>query len=613
MNINSPSVSSLRILLVEDNEYDRQAFRRVFRKNGVQIDLTECVRAEEALERIKKNPSSFDLIVTDHNLPGMSGLELYQELLDCKVPLPLVLLTRDGAEHLAVEALKAGVNDYLIKDLDGGYLELLPVVLPEVVRQHNDRLARKQAERALRESEERYRTLIGTLPHGIEECDTSGIITFANAAYHRIFGYAEGELVGTAIWGKIESEKQRERERQRFASLVKDQPPPFTVYTKNQTKEGRVIDIQVDWNYKRDEQGQLTGFISVITDITDRKRAEESLREQNHELALLNDMNSLLQACRTEEETYRVMVNVCKQLFPQDSGFVYIVDDSRTLLQEVAYWGTPPPEPRVFDVDDCWALRLGKMHFIEHPDTELLCSHLGSSPEYGYLCTPISASGGALGMLHLCFGKHDSYYTSEERTRMMESKQVIIERLVEQYSLSLVNLRLRETLRLESIRDPLTGLYNRRHMEASLEREVLRAKRRGSPVAIIMLDIDHFKQLNDTHGHEAGDVVLRELAALVRRYVRGEDIACRYGGEEFLLILPDASLETAGRRAEELRVRGSGLQIMYQGNFLTITISLGVATFPDHGPNIKDTVKAADKALLRAKKGGRDRVVIAPG
>lgn len=477
---------------------------------------------------------------------------------------------------------------------------------------YSNQLNRKQLEEALRESEDRYRTLVETLPHGIEECDPSGIITFANAAFHRMFGYTEGELIGTTIWDRAGSEEQREHNRQLFATLVKEEPPPSTSYTRNLTKEGKEIDLQVDWNYKRDAQGRLIGFISVITDITGRKRAEEFLREQNRELALLNDMNNLLQACRKEEETYRVVVNVCKQLFPEDAGFVYIVDDSRTMLQEIAYWGTPPPEPRVFDVDDCWALRLGKLHVIEHPDAGLVCSHLAFSPEHGYLCTPISASGGALGMLHLCFGEYSSHYTDDDRARLMAWKQTMATRLAEQYSLSLVNLRLRETLRLESIRDPLTGLYNRRHMEASLGREVLRAKRHGTPVAIIMLDIDHFKPLNDAYGHEAGDVILRELAALVRQSIRGEDIACRYGGEEFLLIMPDASLEVAAKRAEELRLRVGDLQVVSQRKLLTITISLGVAAFPIHGLDIKDTVKAADAALYQAKKGGRNQVVIAP-
>jgi len=239
----------------------------------------------------------------------------------------------------------------------------------------------------------------------------------------------------------------------------------------------------------------------------------------------------------------------------------------------------------------------------------LLCPHLGAAPREGYLCAPINASGGALGMLHLCFGQAETQAPPDERNRLKELKRIIITRLVEQYSLALVNLRLRETLRLESIRDPLTGLYNRRHMEASLEREALRAKRRGAPVSIIMIDIDHFKRLNDTHGHEAGDVVLRELAALTRNQIRGEDIACRYGGEEIILILPDASLENAGRRAEDIRLRSSELQIGYHDKILTLTISVGVAAFPIHGPNIKDVVKVADNALYQAKRGGRNQTV----
>lgn len=477
--------------------------------------------------------------------------------------------------------------------------------------QENQQGTQKQREEDFWLSEERYRVLVETLPHGIEECDTSGIITAANSAYHKIFGYDDGELVGTAIWDKLASEEQCHEERRRFFTLVEEQPPPFTVYTRNLTKDERIIDIQVDWNYKHDKQQRLIGFVAVITDITEQRQAEESLRVQNRELGLLNDMNTLLQACRKEGETYRVVHSVCKQFFPEDAGFLFMMDDSRTMLQEVTYWGTPPPEPRIFDVDDCWALRLGKVHFIENAESGLLCPHLNSLPEHGYLCAPINASGGVLGTLHLCFGDYISYLSQKQRAHITEHKQIMVERLAEQYSLSLVNLRLRETLRLESIRDPLTGLYNRRHMEASLAREVFRAKRRGTPVSIIMLDIDHFKPLNDAYGHEAGDVILRELAAMVQQYIRAEDIACRYGGEEFLLILPEAPLDIAAKRAEDIRKRGEKLHLVYQRIVVNITISLGVAIFPEHGADMKAVVKAADAALYQAKERGRNQVVVA--
>jgi diguanylate cyclase (GGDEF)-like protein len=144
-------------------------------------------------------------------------------------------------------------------------------------------------------------------------------------------------------------------------------------------------------------------------------------------------------------------------------------------------------------------------------------------------------------------------YSTDERKQIKESKRMVVTRVVRHYALFIINLRLRQTLKREAIRDPLTGLYNRRHMEASLEREAYRAERLHTPVGLVMLDVDHFKLFNDTYGHEAGDIVLRELGNLLRSSIRGEDIACRYGGEEFLLILPDASLDSVMERAEEIR------------------------------------------------------------
>ena len=189
---------------------------------------------------------------------------------------------------------------------------------------------------------------------------------------------------------------------------------------------------------------------------------------------------------------------------------------------------------------------------------------------------------------------------------------MVVTRVVRHYALFIINLRLRQTLKREAIRDPLTGLYNRRHMEASLEREAHRAERLHTPVGLVMLDVDHFKLFNDTYGHEAGDIVLKELGNLLRSSIRGEDIACRYGGEEFLLILPDASLESVMERAEEIRKKTKDLRIAYQNEELSVTISAGVAMLPNHGPSIDDALKAADEALYHAKAEGRDQVATAP-
>jgi diguanylate cyclase (GGDEF)-like protein len=182
----------------------------------------------------------------------------------------------------------------------------------------------------------------------------------------------------------------------------------------------------------------------------------------------------------------------------------------------------------------------------------------------------------------------------------------------EQVGLALGNLRLMETLRGQSIRDSLTGLYNRRYLEESLAREIDRARRRGIPVAVLMLDVDHFKRFNDTHGHEAGDAVLANVGEVLKRLSRGEDVACRYGGEEFVLVLPECPTDVASRRAEEIREAVRQLPLRVRGDSIEgITVSIGVAGFPDHGDDGPTVVAAADAALYRAKAEGRDRVVTA--
>jgi diguanylate cyclase (GGDEF)-like protein len=178
--------------------------------------------------------------------------------------------------------------------------------------------------------------------------------------------------------------------------------------------------------------------------------------------------------------------------------------------------------------------------------------------------------------------------------------------------MALASLNLRESLRHQAIRDPLTGLFNRRYMEESLEREFLRVQRRNASMGLIMLDLDHFKIFNDTYGHKAGDAMLAAMGSLVLKHVRREDIACRYGGEEFLLILPEAPLETTLARAELLKEAMGQLQIDHQGQILgPLTTSFGVATFPEHAQNWEDLIRAADRALYRAKQKGRDRVEVA--
>ena len=184
--------------------------------------------------------------------------------------------------------------------------------------------------------------------------------------------------------------------------------------------------------------------------------------------------------------------------------------------------------------------------------------------------------------------------------------------MTEQISLALVNLRQREALSAQAVRDSLTGLYNRRYLEQALEREVLRAARNGRTVGVLLLDLDHFKTFNDTHGHEAGDLLLRVLGDYLVTHVRAEDIACRYGGEEFVVILPEASLPMSLSRAQQLWKGVHGLQVNFHGELLRgVSASIGVACFPTHGKATAALLRSADAAMYAAKRLGRDRVAMA--
>ena len=282
---------------------------------------------------------------------------------------------------------------------------------------------------------------------------------------------------------------------------------------------------------------------------------------------------------------------------------MFIFSSSRNLVEAMAVWGEAPPAEQVFAPDECWALRRGQAQVGGEGTGAPACAHVPSQT-VGYLCVPLMSHGEAMGLLHVLPASPD-----EDR---LERKQRLALTVARQLGLALANLKMQENLRDMAVRDPLTELFNRRYLEETLEREFLRATRQGAPIALIMLDIDHFKRCNDTYGHEAGDVLLRELGAFLQRYCLGSDVACRYGGEEFVLTLPECSLEIACRRAEEMRQAVKTLQVHHGHRTLeAITLSFGVAAFPEHGENPDAVLNAADAAMYRAKQQGRDRVVAA--
>jgi diguanylate cyclase (GGDEF)-like protein len=361
-------------------------------------------------------------------------------------------------------------------------------------------------------------------------------------------------------------------------------------------------------------------------DILRRRKAEETLErastkltgwvdaldQRGRDVALLGEMGDLLQGCRQTEETSHVVAQFAPRLFPGASGFVGLLASSRVTLEVAATWGTTGPSVgRAFPASGCWAVRRSRLHAVDDPEAGPPCTHIAPDSQTGYLCAPLVAHGELLGILHV-LDPPDEAVPGAVPKHVREARRQLAGSASQHIALALANLRLQETLRQQAIRDPLTSLFNRRYMEESLEREIRRAARGGTPVGIIMFDIDHFKRFNDTYGHDAGDTLLKAVASFLKAHVRGEDIPCRYGGEEFILILPGAPLEVSVQRAERLREGVKALEVAHDGQGLgRITASLGVALFRDHGTTGEAVLHAADVALYRAKQGGRDRVVVA--
>ena len=354
------------------------------------------------------------------------------------------------------------------------------------------------------------------------------------------------------------------------------------------------------------------GYQLLHREIVARRKSELRLETANENLTasigaakllvrdvtLIGEMSEYLQSCRTLDEAYVVLGQHLAKLFPDIAGSVAVLNNSRNFAEIHATWGNDVSTSEYLP-DECWALRRGQTHTRDAATTGPDCSHYSVAPTAA-MCVPLLSHGEPVGVLHLTA---DHPWTAAERRTARAA--------ADQIGLAISNLKLLNSLRTQSIRDPLTGLFNRRYLEESLDRELERARRRSKPVVVLMLDIDHFKQFNDSFGHEAGGVMLTAVGSLFKRMSRGEDIACRYGGEEFTIILPECSADSALQRANEIRLAATRLQVKHHGRSLKeMTISIGIAVFPEAGTTRELLIAVADAALYRAKASGRNRVVM---
>ncbi|HEV2305733.1 MAG TPA: diguanylate cyclase [Candidatus Acidoferrales bacterium] len=344
------------------------------------------------------------------------------------------------------------------------------------------------------------------------------------------------------------------------------------------------------------------------------KKLSESVRDleqRNREMNIVQQLSTLLQTCLSAAEAHDVLEQSLPKLFPSGAGALFEWNNSVNLLEATVKWGEKLLGEAVFTPEQCWALRRGQVHRVADPSAPVLCAHLSRLSSANSICAPLLASGETLGVISVQGSPYELSLPKDVQHRLLEARQQLVEMLAGHVALALANLKLRESLRAQSIRDPVSGLFNRRYLDETLPREIHRASRDGRAVGIIMCDLDNFKSFNDTYGHAAGDSLLRSFGNLVEKVVRAGDIACRYGGDEFVLILLDTSLDTAKRRAELLEREFRRTVIQYADVFLNPgALSLGVSSYPTHGANAGALLRVADEALYRAKAAGGKRVML---
>ncbi|MEH6522977.1 bifunctional diguanylate cyclase/phosphodiesterase [Sulfitobacter sp.] len=369
------------------------------------------------------------------------------------------------------------------------------------------------------------------------------------------------------------------------------------------------------------------GYVVTFTDVTQQRQESTDLVAANeaaelaqtklletlekeklrqYEASMLAELGDWLQTCKSLNELYIVLKEYMRQMIGDSRGELYIYSNSRDVLDGVISWGETDIHDHI-KADACWALRRGRNYSFSPQKISFDCSHVQDQEtpsSEDYICVPIIAHGDTVGLLHIQFLET----TSKEKC--LRRPHQFAAQCGELISLAIANVKLRDELHHQSTRDPLTGLFNRRHFLESLRNELKLQARKSGSFGVISFDADKFKLFNDNHGHDAGDMVLRAISDAMGTFLSADEVLCRYGGEEFMVLLPAATHDQAIQVAEVLRERIQDLSISYVGRILpTVTISCGVASYPYDGSQIQDILKNADDALYRAKKDGRNRVV----
>jgi diguanylate cyclase (GGDEF)-like protein/PAS domain S-box-containing protein len=465
-------------------------------------------------------------------------------------------------------------------------------------------------------------SLIQNSPLGIIVLDRQGFVELANSAFQNLFEYKQSELDAIHI-GNVGIPGDEETDCAHLMSQIfAGRALRRTV--RQRRKDGSILDLAL-YGVPLVLENRVRGAYLIYQDISEQIKASEAQQQhaeslnkivkelelRTKQMTLLNEMGSLLECSGTVKEAFAVVANSVQKLFPEaSSGSLYLFKASRNLIEAVIRWGETGVSESTFLPEACWSLRRGQPHWSDDPG-RIKCQHLAQSSKADRLCVPMVAQGNTVGVLHIEFGTAAVPGHTHGTETLRDSHQRLAVSVASQLALSLASLQLREALHEKSIRDPLTHLFNRRFLEESLERELQVAARKKQPLAVLFLDLDHFKRFNDIFGHDAGDMVLQSIADLFRSFFRTTDICCRYGGEEFAIVMPESSARDAAIRADVLRVEVKKMGLEYRKQTLgPITLSAGVAAFPEHATTSAELLALADQCLYKSKSRGRDVVTV---
>ena len=563
----------LRVLMVDDSDDDVQLIIRELKKGGYD-PLYERVETASAMQKALQE-KQWDIVLCDYKMPKFNAPSAITLFKKANIDIPLIIVSGAIDEETAAECMRLGAQDYIMK---GNLSRLCPAISREL-EDVEARNKQRQAENALRRSEEKYRTILKNIEDGYYEVDIKGNFTFFNDSMCRIIGYSPEEMMGMNNRQFTDKENAKklfktfnEVYRTGFIAKALD----WQIIRKDETK--RYIEVSV--SLQKDSSGKPIGFQGIARDITDRKRVAEELKESENKYRLLAD-------------------NIHDVVFFMDMNLNYTyISPSVKLLRgyepEEAMKHTPVETVTPSSVD--LALRT-LFEILETEKSEQRELNISRT-----LQLEMSRKDGTT-----VWVETKASIVRDENQRpvgIMGVTRDITERKQAEDTLRKSEQIYREL----SIIDDLTQLYNSRHFYAQLEREIERANRYKQPLTLLLLDLDKFKEFNDTYGHVEGDYVLSQLGQVVKRCLRETDSAYRYGGEEFTIILPmttnEEGMVTAQRIQTELR-KESFSPALDQKVYMTVSIGL---TQYKPKEEMKTFVQRVDQLMYQAKKNGRDRI-----